>query len=82
MKLLDLLLYQLRQFELSTKDLKEAANVREKAALMAEMRSHHRLLDSTLERLENEHFRKDPNTLLQRSLLCYNPDKILNKDIA
>lgn len=80
MKLLDLLLYQIRQLQLSTQELQEAQNVREKAARLAEMRAQHRLLDSTLEKLENQQFRKDPKTLLTRSFLCYNPEKDIKKE--
>lgn len=80
MKLQDLLLYQLRQLQLSVEELKETQNIRDKAARLAEIRAQHRLLDSTLERLENEQFRRDPKTLLHRSFLCYNPEKKLNKD--
>lgn len=80
MKLIDLLLYQIGQLKISTTELQEAENIRDRAALLAELRSYHRLLDSTIERLENDHFRRDPKTLLQRSFLCYNPEKDIGKD--
>lgn len=65
---LDLLLYHLGQMKSSVEELKEAVNPREQAARIFEIRSYYRQLGEHLERLENEHFRKDPAKGLQRAL--------------
>lgn len=72
MKLLNNLLFQLRQLGLSADEYAESVNPKDRATRLQEMRGYHRLAGMALEKLEDESFRKNPKFAAKRAVLRNN----------
>lgn len=69
MKLIDNLLYAIRQLTVSADELQETVNVNDRQTRLKELRGYHRLAGQVLEKLENECYRRDPKFAAQRAVL-------------
>ncbi|MCW0220792.1 MAG: hypothetical protein OJI67_20865 [Prosthecobacter sp.] len=68
MKLIDLLLCYARQFQESAEELKDTVNIKDRGSRLNEMKEYYRLLGVHLEKIQDEHFRKNPAQAVRRAI--------------
>lgn len=66
------LLCQARRIKSVLRELQDVGNHRDQAARITEIKGYMKLFSLEFERLENEHFRKNPELGLQRAMARYN----------
>lgn len=69
MTLLKNLLHAVRQLKIAAQEYEETVNEQDKESRLKEIRGYHRLVDTALEKLEDQRFRTDSKFTIQRAIL-------------